>query len=169
MPTLATDPGTVFLILAAHAAATWFMAGLCWCVQVIHYPLLLRIARELPGSISQVAAEHASRITWVVAPGMLIEVASALMLLTLRGVDQSIALIGLAGLALVWISTFAVQVPLHARLQRAGPDAPEAGRLLVLTNWVRTLAWTFRGVLALALLAAYMTGGAGVTGQASPQ
>lgn len=152
MPTFDADPRTLMLILAAHAAATWFMAGLCWCVQLVHYPLLHRIARESPQMLADVARQHASHITWIVGPAMLIEATSALMLVTLRNVDQPMAFIGLAGLALVWISTFAVQVPLHARLQRAGSDAPDAARLLVLTNWVRTFTWTFRGVIAIPLI-----------------
>jgi len=160
MPTFDADPRTLLLILAAHAAATWFMAGLCWCVQVVHYPLLERIARESPQMLADVARQHASRITWIVGPAMLIEASSAALLITLRGVDQPMAFIGLAGLMLVWISTFAVQVPLHSRLQRAGPDASEAARLLVLTNWVRTLTWTFRGVIALAIAIPLISWGA---------
>jgi hypothetical protein len=160
MPTFDADPRTLLLILAAHAAATWFMAGLCWCVQIVHYPLLLRIARESPRMLSDVARQHASHITWIVGPAMLIEAASAAVMITIPAVDQPMALIGLAGLVLVWISTFAVQVPLHSRLQRAGPDAPEAARLLVLTNWVRTLTWTFRGVIALAIAIPLISWGA---------
>jgi uncharacterized membrane protein len=91
---------------------------------------------------------------------MLIDASSAALLITLRRVDQPMAFIGLAGLMLVWISTFAVQVPLHSRLQRAGPDAAEAARLLVLTNWVRTLTWTFRGVIALAIAIPLISWGA---------
>ncbi len=153
MPTLNLDPQSVFLVVAAHAGATWFMAGLCWCVQMVHYPLLEHVARTRAGDIGQVASRHASGITWIVAPAMLIEATTAVLLLTIASVDSVVAMVGAAGLVLVWISTFAVQVPLHGRLQRAGADAPEAARLLVVTNWVRTLAWTFRGVLALLLLA----------------
>jgi hypothetical protein len=54
--------------------------------------------------------------------------------------------------ALVWLSTAFVQVPLHARLS-AGFDT-RAHRRLVATNWVRTLSWTARGLLAL-----WMVGG----------
>jgi hypothetical protein len=48
------------------------------------------------------------------------------------------------------VSTFAVQVPLHARLA-AGFD-PQAHRRLVLTNWWRTAAWSLRSLLALWIL-----------------
>ena len=51
-------------------------------------------------------------------------------------------------LLVVWGSTTFVQVPLHGRLAR-GLDAT-ALRRLVLTNWIRTAAWTLRaGLLVL--------------------
>ncbi|HEX2205610.1 MAG TPA: hypothetical protein VHG91_20025 [Longimicrobium sp.] len=48
---------------------------------------------------------------------------------------------------MVWLSTALLQVPMHGRLER-GFDAA-AHRRLVATNWVRTVAWTARGVLLL--------------------
>ena len=57
--------------------------------------------------------------------------------------------ISLCLLAVVWISTFAVQVPLHRRLAE-GYDAARHRRL-VLSNWIRTLAWTARAVLVLTI------------------
>ena len=56
---------------------------------------------------------------------------------------------GLALLAVIWLSTALVQVPLHRRLQ-GGFDAA-AHRRLVRTNWLRTAAWTLRAALALRL------------------
>ena len=49
----------------------------------------------------------------------------------------------LLGVALV--STALVQVPLHSRLGEA--HDPDAARRLITTNWVRTAAWTVRGVV----------------------
>ena len=43
------------------------------------------------------------------------------------------------------LSTVLLQVPLHARLA-AGHDE-HAARRLVATNWIRTAAWTSRGVM----------------------
>jgi len=58
--------------------------------------------------------------------------------------------IGIALLLLIWLSTAVLQVPAHHRLG-SGFD-PATHRRLVLTNWVRTWAWSARGVLALLLL-----------------
>jgi hypothetical protein len=51
----------------------------------------------------------------------------------------------------IWASTALWQVPAHRRLEH-GFDPRVHGRL-VSTNWVRTAAWSARGVVALALLA----------------
>ncbi len=52
-------------------------------------------------------------------------------------------------LAVSWVSTFAVQVPLHRKL--AGGFEAADHRRLVVTNWVRTAAWTLRAALLLAV------------------
>jgi hypothetical protein len=58
---------------------------------------------------------------------------------------------GLALLLVVWISTAVLQVPRHGRL--AGGFETGVHRTLVATNWIRTLAWTARGLLLLQVMA----------------
>lgn len=135
---------TTFLLLA-HAAATLFMAGLIWFVQLVHYPLFpLASSRHF----ATFAAEHQRRTTWVVLPPMAVEALTACLLLLHRPAPPTWA--GFILLALVWLSTALVQVPLHRRLA-SGFDAGTAARL-VATNWLRTAAWTARAGVALALL-----------------
>ena len=81
---------------------------------------------------------------------MLIELAAALLLLFQRRDAWTLA--GVALLAVIWISTALFQIPLHNALS-AGFD-PAVHARLVHTNWIRTIAWTVRGVLALYLLRA---------------
>jgi len=51
-----------------------------------------------------------------------------------------------AGLfAIAMASTALVQVPLHSRLAREHDR--EVARRLVTSNWVRTIAWTLRGLI----------------------
>ena len=50
-----------------------------------------------------------------------------------------------------------LQVPQH-RILEGGFD-PAAHRFLVSSNWVRTIAWTARGVVALFLLARLRSAG----------
>lgn len=137
-------------VLVGGAAATWAMVGLIWMVQIVHYPMLARFSATAPGAA---ALDHQRRTTWVVGPLMAVEGVTALVLLVERPATMSagsaVAAAGLLGVALA--STAIVQVPLHRRLA-AGHDAEVAARL-VRTNWVRTVAWTARGVVLAAVLA----------------
>ena len=90
---------------------------------------------------------HARRTTWVVAPPMLLELGTGawLVLRPSPFFPVPAAWMGLGLLAVVWLATFFLQVPEHGRLER-GFD-PAAHRRLVRGNWVRTIAWTLRGVV----------------------
>lgn len=121
------------------------MTGLVWFVQLVHYPLMGDVG---PAGFARYEQRHRQRTTWIVAPAMLFEAALAawLLLHPPAGAPPWTAAAGAALLAGIWLSTFAVQVPLHAQLS-AGFD-PAAHRRLVATNWWRTLAWSLRSVLA---------------------
>ncbi|MCX7600544.1 MAG: hypothetical protein N2Z75_01235 [Meiothermus sp.] len=131
-------------ILLLHFAATWFLVGLIWMVQVVHYPLFARV-----GSAEFVGYEtaHASLISLLVGPLMLLELLTAIALVSLwpSSLPGWLGWLLLALLGAVWLTTLLVSVPLHARLA-AGFDAG-AHALLVGSNWIRTLAWTARGLL----------------------
>jgi hypothetical protein len=129
------------LLLILHIGVTWALVGLIWLVQVVQYPMFARVGR-----VEFVAfhAEYCRRISWVVGPMMLCELGSAVGLLWL-GLREGWFLAGLPLVILVWGSTALVQVPLHERL-RMGFDEHVARRLVV-TNWVRTVAWSLRGAL----------------------
>ena len=152
------EPGTPLLLLLLHAAATGVMTGLIWFVQVVHYPLFAHVGQA---GFAAYAREHQRRTTWVVALPMLLEAGTA-VLLALRppaGVPPALAWTGLALVGVVWASTLGLQVPEHGRLA-GGFDAVGARRL-VRGNWVRTVAWTLRGVLVLRMLALAAPGAAG--------
>jgi len=137
-------------VLIACAAATWFMAGLGWLVQVVQYPLFASVGEE---SFVEYHRLHSSRITPVVFPAMAIELLTSGWLLFSRPAGTSMVLVA-AGfvLALVtWLATAALAVPRHSELG-AGFD-PGAHRRLVRSSWVRTLAWSAHGVIVAVLLA----------------
>lgn len=137
-------------ILLLNAAATLFMVGLIWFVQVVHYPLFAAVGRD--GFVAYHAA-HSRLTTLVVGVPMLVEATTAALLLVARpaAVPVAAAWSGLALVGVVWLSTAALQVPLHGVLA-AGLE-PAAARALVVGNWLRTAAWTARGALVLWLLA----------------
>lgn len=136
----------VMTTLLVHAASTCAMTGLIWFVQIVHYTLMSKVGSA---GYEHYQDAHMKRTTWVVAPLMLTELASAVALLIVLGVTiWTIA--GLIMLALIWVSTATLQVPAHNRMLK-GFDA-DAHRRLVGTNWVRTLLWTLRAILACVLI-----------------
>jgi len=139
------------LILLAHAASTGVMAGLIWFVQIVHYPLFAKVGE---GGFAVYEAEHQRRTTLVVGPAMVIELASAVIIVAAPGPapEPALAWLGLGLLAVLWLSTAAVQAPLHRRLE-GGLDGSVI-RMLVASNWIRTCAWSARFGIALWLLSA---------------
>lgn len=154
------DPWLLALLLV-HVGATIFMTGLIWFVQVVHYPLMDGVGAE---RWIRYERRHQARTTLVVAPAMLLELACAVLLVALCSGFLSpsraaaslaarlapLAWLGLALLTVVWLSTCLWQVPLHRRL--SGGFDPQRHRRLVAGNWVRTVGWSGRAIVALAML-----------------
>tara|TARA_R110002094_G_scaffold63403_14_gene73762 strand:- start:259 stop:690 length:432 start_codon:yes stop_codon:yes gene_type:complete len=137
-------------ILNLHAATTLAMVGLIWFVQVVHYPLFAHVDEA---AFRSYAAQHVRRTGFVVAPLMLIECATATWLAIQPATGTAVlSYIGFGLLLLAWLSTALLQVPCHRRLEH-GKDLATIQRL-VATNWIRTVAWTGRGIIALGLLTA---------------
>lgn len=136
-------------LLLVHAGATLYMAGLIWFVQLVHYPLLSRVGRE---GYAAYQRAHERLTVWAVGPAMLVELACAVWLILSPPADVSAGLLwtGLGHVALIWASTAFIQVPCHRRLSR-GFD-PASHRRLVRSNWIRTAAWSTRGLLAMLML-----------------
>ncbi|MEW6321020.1 MAG: hypothetical protein AB1635_08015 [Acidobacteriota bacterium] len=137
-------------VLLVHFGATLLLTGLIWFVQVVHYPLFASVGHD---AFARYEERHTARTTWVVAPLMIAEAATALWLSWSPPPGTApLAWIGAALLAAIWLSTFLVQVPAHRRLA-AGFDAAVHARL-VRTNWIRTVAWTMRTMVVSAWSAA---------------
>lgn len=137
------------LLLVAQLAATLFLTGVIWFVQVVHYPLF---ASTGGAEFRAFERRHRALTTWVVAPSMLAEGVCAMLLFWLRPSHLTVWQLvpGLLLLIAIWASTAFVQIPCHERLSHGFDVA--AHRRLVRTNWVRTAAWSARGVLAVWLV-----------------
>ncbi|MGB0715278.1 MAG: hypothetical protein ACPGXK_05330 [Phycisphaerae bacterium] len=134
-------------VLDLHVLATLCMVGLIWFVQVVHYPLMAKVGAD---GYAAYQTSHMSRTTIVVAPLMLLEAATACFLLVMPGMQgRWLPIIGMILLLVIWLSTALLQVPCHQRLEKDF-DSAIVDRL-VLSNWIRTLAWTVRGGIALYL------------------
>lgn len=144
------------LVLLAHAASTLALVGLIWTIQLVHYPAFRFVD---PARFVEFEAFHQRGISILVVPLMLVELATAAVLLWLRPAGMSVwmAVLG-AGLVLfIWGCTFAIQVPLHDQLAQRFDSA--AVEQLVRSNWIRTIAWSLRG--GLVLWALWLAGAAG--------
>jgi hypothetical protein len=124
--------------------ATWYMVGLIWMVQVVHYSLYDRVG---PDHFPQYEADHNRLITPIVGIPMLLEIATAAMLLvhSPSGFPKWAAWTGMALVLAIWLSTAVLQVPCHNRLTQGFDQA--VYERLVATNWIRTAFWSARGLL----------------------
>jgi hypothetical protein len=136
------------ILFLLHVAATLYMVGVIWFVQVVHYPLMGQV-----GSAEAVAYEREhSRLTgWVVGPPMLAELFTGMLLVWFRvlGIPAWQIWAGLLLIAIIWASTWALQIPCHNRLSQVFNAADH--HRLVSTNWIRTVCWTLRGLLVLGM------------------
>ncbi len=134
------------MLFLTHLTATLFMVGVIWFVQIVHYPLFDRVG---PSVFTAYSDAHSRLTTYVVGPPMLLELSTGVLLLVFRPANVPAAMpwVGLALIIVIWLSTAFLQVPRHEVLG-AGFDAV-THRGLVVTNWIRTVAWTLRGILIL--------------------
>jgi len=134
---------TSLTLLLLNALSTWFMFGLIWYVQIVQYPLFSWIDKDNFGTFHE---RFQWRTTLVVGGPMVVEAFTSVLLLWYPPIeDQSLLLMGVGLIFLIWISTAFLQIPCHGELTRG--YQPVYHRRLVLSNWVRTISWTLRAML----------------------
>lgn len=143
------SPQLLTAVLFAHLISTTYMTGLIWFVQIVHYPLFVEVGRETFVSYER---SHQNLTKFVVGPPMLVEMltTSALLWLKPDSVDSRLLWGGFILLIITILITAVISVPLHEKLS-AGFDATAHWRL-VQTNWLRTVAWTGRCMIACLIL-----------------
>jgi hypothetical protein len=137
------------MILLANFAATLFLTGLSWFLQVVHFPILARL--DTP-DFSIYATMHRRRNTLLMAPAMVVELATAAWLgvatpaaFSHRDMFHAFLLV-----VMIWLITFFRHVPLHRKLL-GGYDA-QVLQTLIRWNWIRTCCWSGRAVFLLFLV-----------------
>jgi len=125
------------------------MTGVTWFVQIVHYPLMSAVGSE---RFPFYETAHSRLTSFVVIAPMTLELVLAVALLIRRpdSVGMNAAAIGAALVAVIWLSTFLLQVPQHDTLSHG--FSTTAHQRLVRTNWIRTIAWTLRSVLVVWML-----------------
>lgn len=139
------DRGAAFFLLV-QTAATLFMAGVLWTMQLLNYPLLALVGR---GAFTTYEAAHNRRFGLVVVPGVLAALTGTIGLLVSRPhqIPLWAPICELALVVVVVLSTAALQGRQHAALATGFDE--RILRQLVRTNWIRVIAWSAAGVLAL--------------------
>ncbi len=133
------QPATLYI----HLASSWFMVGLIWLVQLVHYPLMSFVEEA---RFAAFETEHRQRILFIVGPCMLMQLITAVILWRGSSSKQKLWLINLALIVCIWLSTFFIQVPLHDALNIRFTEITH--QELVNSNWLRTILWTMQGLLA---------------------
>lgn len=134
------------IIIVLQIASTLIMTGVIWIIQLVQYPFFSKVNAE---NFPKYHAAHTFWITPVVAPTMIVELITSILMIfyPLKTIDYKLLWLGLILTIIVWTSTFFVQIPLHNKLSK-GFNA-NAHLKLVNTNWIRTIAWSIRCVLVI--------------------
>ena len=133
------------MLMQIHQFSGFYMLGAIWLIQLVHYPAFLAIAADQFNSFHKM---HTSRLGVLVGPIMVVELATGLLLLISE--TSSWSLTNLLIVLATWICTFTIAVPLHNKLS-LGFDQ-EIVLKLIRTNWIRTLLWSAKAVLAVCWL-----------------
>ncbi len=133
------------LTLLTHLFSCIFMCGLCWFVQIVHYPLF----REIDPKDFAEYEQKNLRTAFITGPMMLIELLTGVYLQYLNPNDV-LLWAGSIIIIIIWISTFVIQGPTHLKLT-AGPDE-KLFKVLIRSNWIRTIGWTFRSIIVIYML-----------------
>lgn len=128
-------------VLISHLAVTWMLVGLIWVMQLLVYPQFRRVGED---EFVGYHFAHCWRVGLIIAPLLAIEAFTAAGLLY-QGHRERAFEISAVLIPVIWLLTAVVYAPLHTRLMMG--REPETLRQLIAANWLRTLAWTARGIL----------------------
>ena len=130
----------------ANVASTLCLCGVIWIIQLVHYPFFSQVGAD---NFQKFHQSHSFWITPIVAPLMIVELLTSLLILFYTPTNLNYKLLVFAFILtlITWASTAFIQVPLHNKLAQGFDAAIHAE--LVNTNWIRTAAWSLRGVLLL--------------------
>ena len=134
------------IIFVLQIVSTFFLTGVIWIIQIVQYPFFSSIGAE---NWTKYHDDYRFWITPIAAPAMIIELLTAIYLVFYlpQRFDSKFVWAGLILVLMIWASTFFIQVPLHEKLA-VGFDE-NTHKLLVQTNWIRTITWSLRSVLMI--------------------
>ena len=145
------DAQLLELVLAVQLAASGVMLGTIWIVQRLVYPTFATIPEH---AWREHHDTHSSRITPIVLPAMAIELAAATWLAIARppGLPTGLIVANVALAAVTWALTAHISARRHMPL--GSSYDPVMCARLVSTNRARTLVWSIRVPVCVALMVA---------------
>ena len=133
------------LVFKTHIFTSFFMTGLIWLIQIVHYPLMSKVGGM---SFVQYHSLHSKYISFIVMPIMLLELASFALIYLGEVPFKRIDLMAIGiPLGVIWLTTAFLSVPAHNILANGFNET--AFNKLVNTNWLRTIAWSFKSLYLL--------------------
>lgn len=131
-------------LILLHFLSCALMTGIIWVIQILVYPLFQFIGEK---EFSFVHEFHMKQITWIVAPLMVLELATGILLVYRSG--HELFWWNLASVLSLWALTALINVPTHHRLKH---NCELSKRNLSLRNWPRTWIWTSRSLFLISFL-----------------
>ena len=132
------------LLLKVNFISTSIMVGVIWVIQLLHYPSFHFINDQ---KYIEFQHFHMQRISIIVIPAMLTELASALLLAYFF--ESSLTIILLALVIGNWAITLIFFTNMHQKLTN-GYDHSIVNRLVQI-NWSRTALWSLRLIILLSI------------------
>ncbi len=131
-------------ILIMHVFASLFMTGLCWFVQVVHYPLFHQI------NLNEFSRYESKNFVtgFITIPVMTVELITGLYLLF--SFPDYLNFLNVFLMGIIGLSTAVFQVPIHLKLRSKASS--KLIDKLIRTNWIRTISWTIRMIILAVLL-----------------
>ena len=121
-----------------------YLVSLVLMTQFITYPTFLYIDKD---KFSEYHRKYVNNISFIVAPVMLIEL---LTLLLIAYFSKDFLIIkSLILLLVIWLTTFFIMIPSHNKISKTF-NKKEINRLINY-NWVRTILWSFKLLLIIFL------------------
>lgn len=139
----------VDIVFLTHFVCSILMTGIVWVIQKVQYPSFKYIPKEEFLSFHKF---HSFHITWIVAPIMIVELVTAILLVYENYYSEIFIkfLIILLINLILWIATFFLSVPCHNELSKNKSD--ESIARLVRANWIRTFFWTIKSIFLIVLI-----------------
>ena len=132
---------TIFLI---HLFCTVLMTGICWFVQVVHYPLFLQI----PDKDFPTYEKKNYRTAYLTVTIMVVELFTGLYIVF--NYENELFFWNMVLLLIIELSTILFQIPIQIGLSKKSSRKQKLK--LIRTNWIRTIAWSMRCMVLFILI-----------------